>query len=325
MKTTFDDCFQTFPALRPPSDLAEFWKEALNELKKIPVDPKQKMLLKRSLGRESAAEVSFRSVGNARVRGLLSVPRLSGRASVVISFHEYGEKFDTDRRFTEKGIAHLAVELRDHERLLLTPAPKNSAQGQVAVRPSLFGERGLDKATMSYAYISYLDAARAVDFVRLQKGLEGSRIGLLGRGFGAAMAVFAASHKKENIAAVALERISFLYMTQWLKEARSVYAAEVRAMVDDAPKGRTKSRKALDYFDSLNWSEELRQPVLATVVLDDEQNPPKCSFAFFNHLKTEKWMELFTDTASDPDGSAQRGKSIRFLTEMLQFAEKHAQ
>ena len=67
----------------------------------------------------------------------------------------------------------------------------------------------------------------------------------------------------------------------------------------------------------LNWAEVISRPVLMTVRLKDEKNPPRPAFAFFNRMKTQKDMEIFPDELSDPDGSLQRKKTIRFISEAL--------
>ncbi len=309
IKTTFDECFQTFPAIKPPNDLNEFWQKALNELKKVPVEGRQKMILSKSLGRESQMEVSFNSYGRHRLRGILTIPRRKGKTPVIVSFHDYHRMPETSREYTDLGLAHLALGLRGHD-------------GQVSDRPEqekprLIENSGLENLQASFAFACYMDAVRCIDFLRLQKGIDSLKIGLVGSGLGAAMAVFAAYQKRENVAAVAMERPALVWIPQWLQEAASDCATETRNLMKHSPKGRSKIRKNLDYLDILNWSEEIKSPFLAVVRMEDEANPPRPAFAFFNHLRTDKTMELFTETADDPEGLEQRKKSIKFLASIL--------
>lgn len=87
MPATFDECFQTFPALHPPQDFQSFWKLGLDALKRIPVEPRQKMLLKRSVVREQTTDVHYKSIGGYEVGAELMVPRKRGRMPAVITFH----------------------------------------------------------------------------------------------------------------------------------------------------------------------------------------------------------------------------------------------
>lgn len=311
MSVTFDECFQTFPELKPPGDLKDFWKNAQAELQKIPVEPTAKMVLKKSLGWESTQDVSFLSFGGERIRGLLSIPRKRGTVPAVISFHDYHADLETGREFTDAGLAHLAVRLRGHEGV------EARAQSEVeAVAIPHFQQNGLAAAEKSYPYACYLDALRAVDFLRLQKGIDHSRIGVIGRGFGAALSVFTAIHR-ENVRALALEQPGFAWLLEWAREAEADYAEEIRFLTGKNARNRIKARKNLDYFDVLNYSEDLKQPVLAFIGLNDTRNPARPAFAFFNHVTSDKTMELFPEESDQPPPGEIRKKSVDFLGKQL--------
>ncbi len=313
-KSSFDECFQTFPRLRSPKNLTDVWKSALAELKKTPVDPRQKLMLKKSLGWETMMDVNYLSFGNQRVRGVLSVPRKRGKVPAVISFHDYHSRPETVKGFADHGIAHLAVELREHEQM--EEQPRVTAEGQPAGPPPYFHKYGLTNLEKSYPYACFLDAIRSIDFIRLHKGVDPSRIGVLGHGFGAAMAIFA-SVQRDDVRALALERPGLIWMEGYLQESNSDAANEIRAMMGRSTHTKNKIKKALDYLDMLNWAEIIDKPVLVAAGLKDELNTPRSAFAFFNHMKTDKSMELFPDELADPDGVEQRKKSIAFSAEDL--------
>ncbi len=312
-KTSFDECFQTFPRLRAPTDLRDFWHRALLDLKKTAVEPQSRIMLKRSLGWETMQEVSFRSARDVRIHGFLSVPRKRGNVPAVISFHDYGKEPQVQRDFTDAGVAHLAVRLRDHAEHRPRPTGPNVED----LGPRLWERYGLEKIEESYPFLCYLDAIRAIDFLRLQKGIDPHRLAVLGHGFGGAMAVFAAS-QRADIKAIALERPGVMFLDGFFVESGSLYAAEVRRLFAGiSPARRTKLRKNLDYIDVLNWAEVLDAPVLVSVGLKDPLNPPRPAFAFFNHLRVEKAMELFPEEGKDPDGVLERKKAVTFLAGVL--------
>ena len=85
MKVSFDDCFQTFPTIKSPNNLEDVWDRSLTELRKIPVDPKTRMILSRSLGRESLNEVSLAGFGGYRIRGLFAIPRRRGKVPAILA------------------------------------------------------------------------------------------------------------------------------------------------------------------------------------------------------------------------------------------------
>lgn len=323
MPATFDECFQTFPALHPPQDFQAFWKQGLDALKRIPVEPRQKMLLKRSVVREQTTDVHYKSVGGYEIGAELMVPRKRGRLPCVITFHDYLENpsLDPDRLIGDSGMAHLRVRLRAHE---THSAP--SVPGQPPLLPAHVKAAGLEPLEKSYLYLCFLDAVRAVDYVRLQESIDPNRIGVIGRGFGASLAVFAAGLYHDRVHAVALERPGFVHISKYLAESTAPLAFELREITGTsqpargAPRSRKggKAKKNLEYLDCLNLAGLLKQPFFVTTGLADTKNPPAPGFALFNHLQTDKTMDLCPDEEKDPAGLDQRRKSIEFMASVLQ-------
>lgn len=311
VQITFDECFRTFPRLRSPSDLTEFWQRAILELKKVPVDARTKLQLTKSLGWETRTEVNLQSFGGERLQGLLSLPRTRGRVPAVIYFHDYREEPSIIKELTEQGIGVLSLGMRGNGGL-----KSEDHTGERIVHPdepSPFYRLGLNRVEESFPFLCYLDAVRCVDFIRLQKGIDSGRIALLGKGFGAAMALFVASQRKDQIG-LALECPSFSWLDGFLQDSESVIASDVRRLMGEMPAGkRQKIKKNLDYLDVLNWAEIIRAPVMMAIYLDDRLNPPRSGFALFNHLKQEKEMELFPNISADPDGQLMRQKTVQFL------------
>lgn len=307
MPVTFDECFQTFPAINPPRDFAGFWKSALESLRRVPVDPRQRMVIKRTLVREQITEVRFKSIGRYELRGQLHVPRKRGRVPGVISFHDYQDNriLDTDKAIGDAGLAHLRMDLRSHEAIVpgMPFTPVKDAK--------------LDPPSSSYPYLAVLDALRAVDYLRIHESIDPNKIAVIGRGFGGSLAAFAAALYPDKIHAMSLERPSFLYLTRWLGESTSVLAQEVREILGPS-RGKTKARKALDFLDCLYFAPALKQPAFFTVGLADDKSSPACAFALFNHLQSDKTMDLYPDEEKDPLGTGQRKKSAEFLSSVFE-------
>lgn len=324
MKVSFDECFQTFPPIKAPADLGSYWEKALLQLKKTSVDPQARLLISKSLGRESRSEVSFASLGGVRLNGVLSTPRTRGKVPAVISFPDYhAPNPDLERSARSEGLAYLTVQLRGHSEDAASPAAQSPTSGtdhQSGPRPpaSHLRQHGLDPLEDSYLYACYLDAVRCVDFLRLQKGIDASRIGLIGRGFGAAQAVFVAAMLPASIRALVLDRAGFLWFQAWLEDAECDLARELNSLLGNiAPRKKNRLKKNLALLEPLNWAEDLAQPVLAAIGLEDETNPPRAAFGFFNHVRSDKAMEIYPTEDTDPGGQEQFKKSLQFLAENL--------
>lgn len=345
---SFDECYQTVPAVKKPQNLSSFWQKAILNLKKLPVEPQQKIVIKRSIARESITEISFQSAGMTIIHGVLSIPRRRGRQPVIVHFPDYHEQNrdllelgNHSKVLLENGIAYLSLKLRgavdfsgQKSALAKQTTPGTKDSGQVSL-PTRFLDSGIEYAEKSFAVNCYLDAVRAIDYLRLSKGIDTSRIGLLGRGFGAAMALFAASYKQESIRAMALERPSPVYFDEWLDTAESQMADEFRMLANKKSGGqasRTASKKSaagrkkkpakadeyLSMIEPLNWASGLSLPVLVSASMEDRNHPPKAVFGLYNTLGGEdKAMQLLTDETLDPKASNERQGSIQFLIQAL--------
>ncbi|HNJ33490.1 MAG TPA: acetylxylan esterase, partial [Leptospiraceae bacterium] len=62
----------------------------------------------------------------------------------------------------------------------------------------------------------------------------------------------------------------------------------------------------------------LKQPAFFTVGLADDKSSPACAFALFNHLQSDKTMDLYPDEEKDPLGTGQRKKSAEFLSSVFE-------
>ena len=176
---------------------------------------------------------------------------------------------------------------------------------------------GLDVLEKSLPFLCFMDAIRCIDYLRLHRSIDSNRIGLLGRGFGAAMAVFAAAHMPANVAALSLERPSFLWLSRWIEDATGPLADDTRALLRKTGRNQARVRRHLALLDGLLWSESLSAPVQASIALEDEVRPARPAFGFFNHIVTEKSMEIYPDDIDQIDLKEERRKSMRFLSEQL--------
>ncbi|MBE7437897.1 MAG: acetylxylan esterase [Spirochaetales bacterium] len=306
MVHSFDECFSAFPELKIPADYQAFWEKAEDSLSGQPLDIQQKLNLKKSLGWESLSDVSFSGAGNLRLQGSLSVPRRRGLPPVVISFHDYHATPEIDREYTDQGLAHLAVQLRYHHR---TPQ-----EDQDVLSIPLFQRYGLAETQSSFPYQCFLDGLRAVDYLTTLKNLAHDRIGIVGRGFGAAIGAFVAWRRP--IRALALEQMGFAAFPLWLKDASVDYSNELRFLLSRNAPQKARARKNLEYLDVLHLVPDLRTPTLSVIHMHDALNPPRPAFGFFNRLQCEKTMELFMDE-KPPTFKEVRRKSLIFLGEIL--------
>jgi cephalosporin-C deacetylase-like acetyl esterase len=167
-----------------------------------------------------------------------------------------------------------------------------------------------------YVKAAFLDVYRSIDVLRLNKDLDCSIIGLLGKGFGAAAALFTGAFS-DRVKALVLETPSFSYLPLGQNISTGDAAEEINEFISSR-KGKKKVVKDnLTYFDAINFSDRISQPVLATVGLKDTISPPQCVFALFNHLECEKTIEVYPEEGNEAGGTEQFKKSLQWLGERM--------
>lgn len=265
---------------------------------------------------EAHYEVSFQSYKNTTLHGIFVQPRTVRNAPVIITFHDYGFPLIEEKDHKLSGFARLYMELRGHNTLQETIRPHQAHRTPLTSPPR--SGYNPDAPEDSYMYAVYLDSIRVLDFLRLQKGVDITRMGILGEGLGASLAVFAANHRNAYILGLALERPAFGWIHHWLEESSSPLAMEIRTQLQElAPRHRTKIKKNLEYFDPINFIEGIRAKSIVSVNMEDALSPPRSVFGLFNHMKSEKIMDLYMDLSQDPGGMKRRHKSYEHLIEVL--------
>jgi cephalosporin-C deacetylase len=320
MPTTvsFDECFQTFPKLDPPSDLETFWKEGIASLKKIPIRETYKTVLKGSFIWESLNEVTYQSIGNYTIHGKLAIPRKRGDRPVVVQFHDYmADAEEIQKGYSELGVAQLHITLRGHGKEMVE-APIDPQTGKTPPNwsPNYFAS-GLDTKEDFYMRKLYLDVIRTIEFLRITDGIDGGQIILHGKSLGSALAVFGAAFS-DRIKGLILETSSFCHID---KDQLSLRGNPwVRELLPSLEKRATKKvdfKKELAYFDSVHFAKKIKIPALFSCGMTDEKSHPKALFALFNHMNCDKRMQLYPTEGNEAGGEKQAIANLEFVKEVF--------
>ena len=307
----FEKYFLHFPGFSRENDFFKFWDRAQGDMKKIPIKPEFHENQKKSSERFTAYHISYLGFQKSPETCELLVPRKKKKPLAVIHFHDYNSKFRYRQDTLDPGLAHLFVTLRGHGNL-----PAKEEKGEKEVRsPGYMVENIMDAETY-YVKGAYLDAHRSIDLLRLNPDLDCSRIGIMGKGFGASVAVFCASYS-ERVAAMVLESPSFCYLDLSQNISTSEMTLEINEFIGSRAAKKKEVKSRLSYFDGINFSDMVKCPVMVTVGLKDTIAPPQCSFALFNRLETEKTVEVYPEEGNSAGGAAQHKKSVAWMSRSL--------
>jgi cephalosporin-C deacetylase len=294
---TFDDCTSYFPEVEPPAGMQDYWSKAIKDLQVLPLNPRTKLIFKKSLGWEIHYQVFFQGAAGKTVSGSLAIPRIKRNRPAVLILPDINQQPPGSRPFTDAGLAHLTLD------------------------PAEFSVHGFDPQKLhenNSIYHYYINAVRAVDFLAQYKGNHAGKIAIFGSGIGGAAAAFAAYHRPDNVKVLALEKSGSLCLNNWLENSKNQYASDLRlAMEGSVPRIKQKMDEALALLDPVYLAESIKQPAFVSCLMTDERNPPMGIFGFFNHLQTEKYMDLYMNESNDPHSVAQRKKALQFFIEKL--------
>jgi cephalosporin-C deacetylase-like acetyl esterase len=175
---------------------------------------------------------------------------------------------------------------------------------------------GISDPSAYYVKGVYCDLLRAVDFLRLNRKLDCSSMAVIGKGIGAAAALYCAS-VCDRITALVLDSPAFVNLDEWNNNSEGDIAAEIADYLRINPSSRQRVKENLSYFDALNFSESVSCDVLMAVGLRDVISPARCSLALFNHLLCDKTIEVYPDEGNEAGGEKQFRKSLAWIRKRL--------
>jgi|GEM_PF-221368 len=312
---TFDPYYQNFPEISRDTNFDNFWNKSIGEIKKISIEPEIKRNKKKDSSKFEAYDVSYNGFLKTRMYGVLYKPKKKEKTKAIIHIHDYNSNFDKGIVKTlTTDVSHFLIILRGHSSLYLT-VENGDENSSVMSSPGYMVENIVDLETY-YVKSIYLDILKSIDMLRLIKFLDCSKIGIIGKGLGAAAAFFTASYS-ERIGALACDspQLCDLPMTQNISTGE--ITKEINDIVSIQKKRKDIIKKNLSYFDLINFSDKINCPAYFVTGLNDSIAPSECTMGLFNILKTEKTIEVYPEGDNHCGGGTQAVKTVKWVTDQL--------
>lgn len=310
MKNDFDRLYMTYPVQDIQPDFRSFWERTMQEAKTIPMKTTRKSIGHARHGYQQYL-ISYHSLFNYIVSAQLYIPEKHEKPKVIVLIGDYNHFKSFTGQKLESGVAYFIIELRGHSEL-----PQQESKENEPVSLNLMTSNILD-ADAYYLRGVYMDVLRGIDALRLQKDVDCSSIGILGEGLGAAAAIFAAANSS-RITALIVDSPAFVDLVTYQNKSQSMAAMEINNYISENSNKKHKIKQNLTYFDALNFTYDISQPVLTIIGLEDKESPPECSFAFFNYLLSDKTMSLYPDKGFLPGDKEQFQKNLQWLKKRIE-------
>jgi cephalosporin-C deacetylase len=296
--------------VRPP-DFDAFWAEIMATAERIPLNPTIEPLAWRSSETVDVFEIGYDSLDGVRIAGWYCVPRqIQPPYPGLLLVPGYISEPTLAKSWARQGYAAVGV------------APRGKLRSNRQYNPGYPGllvDNILDRNTYAYRGF-YVDATRAVDFLRSRPEVDATRIGVHGSSQGGALTLTTAALRADAIACGAA---GAPYLCGFMDAAALTHSypyEEINDYLRLHPEREPAVRATLNYFDGINFAPLIRCPMQINLGLRDDVCPPETGFAMYDALTCPKVLHTYEGCAHDAGSYWEAARVETFLAQHLQPA-----
>lgn len=273
---------QIKPSSLPPSDFDAFWKSKLEELSRIPINPRL-VGDDRDRPKTDYWQITMDNIRGTRIRGNLARPRAEGKYPAMLIVHGAGVSGLQPNMVTGPAAkGWLALSILAHD-LPIDEAPEfYTQQAQGPLKDYWFS--GNTNRETSYFLRMYLACYRAVHYLSQRPDWDGKTLLVTGVSQGGLQALVAAGLNPKVTAVIAsvpggcdLTGAQLGRNPGWPMRFWKTKNAETEDVI-----------AASRYYDVVNFAPRIKCPVLVGVALLDDVCPPVGIFAAINQASVPR-------------------------------------
>lgn len=305
------------PVADMPDDFSQFWSNAREEAKKVPLDAKMTLLPSKSTENVTVYEVSFRNGGpDNRIYGILCVPKGAGKFPAALQVPGAGIRpYSGDVGNAEAGIITLQIGIHGIPVTMDPVVYQNLASGGL----SEYWQFNLDNRDRYYYKRVYLGCLKAVDFLFSLPQFDGSTLAVYGGSQGGALSI---------VTAALDNRVKYLYafypalcdLTGYLKGRAGGWPhlfANNNSFTSKPDKIATSR-----YFDVVNFARLLKVSGVYSLGYNDDICPPTSMYAAYNSIPAPKQLLVYEDSGHWTYPEQSKKVNAMMVAQLLQDAGK---
>ncbi|HEX4212587.1 MAG TPA: acetylxylan esterase [Candidatus Dormibacteraeota bacterium] len=296
--------------LARPADFDGFWAEVLAQAGEIPLEPVMEPVPLRSTDDVEVFEIRYRSLDGVVVAGWYCRPSESVSAPPypgLMLVPGYVSEPTLPTSWARRGYAAIGV------------APRGKLRSNIRYNPGYPGllvHNIVDRNTYAYRGF-YVDAVRALDFLRGRPEVDAARIGIHGSSQGGALTIITCALRPGDIACGAAGAPYLCGMMAAASLTHSYPYEEINEYLRVHPSHRSMVEETLAYFDGVNFAPLIQAPMLVYIGLEDHVCPPETGYAVFRAMSCEKELVATPRCAHDAGAYWVNARVERFLAEHL--------
>ncbi len=293
-----------------PGDFDAFWAEILAEVGEIPLNPTMERVGMRSTPEVDVYEIGYDSLDHLRIAGWYCVPRESYLAPPypgLLIVPGYISEPTLPKSWAKLGYAAVGV------------APRGKLRSNGSFNPGYPGllvRDIVDHYTYGYRGF-YVDACRAVDFLRTRPEVNRDRIGVHGSSQGGALTITTAALRADAISCGAAGAPYLCGFMDAASLTESYPYEEINEYLRQYPERERRVRETVAYFDGINFAPSVRCPMLVYVGLGDDVCPPETGYDLDRALTCPKELHVYPRCAHDAGSYWETAKVEAFLASHL--------
>lgn len=278
------------PATQCPADFDQFWSKALEEARRMPLDPHRTLLPERCTETVNAYEVSFiNDQPGRKVYGILTVPVKPGKYPALLRVPGAGARpYGGDVWTASQGAIVLEIGIHG------IPVTMNQSVYDDLNRGALNGywETNLDQPDKNYYKHVVTGAVRSVDYLASLPEWNGKEMGVTGASQGGFL----------SLAVAALDdRVTFMAAVH---DAMCDYESALQKKACGWPhyfyQQEHPDKKKVEgarYYDGINFAKRVKCTSWFTFGYNDDVVPPSSSYSVYNTVKAPKSISVYQKTA----------------------------
>ena len=279
------------PVATLPADFTDFWNKSKEELSKIPLNAKTTLLPERCTDKVDVYHVSLQNYGNARLYGMLCIPKAPGTYPAVLKVPGAGARpYAGDAANAEKGV--ITFEIGIHGVPVNMDASVYADMTRHAL--SAYWQYNLDDKDRYYYKKVYLGCVRAVDFIFSLPQFDGANIVVSGGSQGGALAIVTAG-LDSRIKGLVSFYPALCDLTGYLNGRAGGWPH----LYNEANKDFNNTPRKIEttgYYDVVNFARQVKAPGFYSWGYNDMTCPPTSMFAAYNVVTAPKTLMLAEET-----------------------------
>jgi cephalosporin-C deacetylase len=304
--STSGDWRQVRPGLTRAADFDAFWRDTLQNLDNINLDPQ--ILTTETRNSQTRLDwLQYRSLDDALINAYLIQWLDAKPRPLLVYTHGYGGQCNVMWRWARAGLNVFGFDIRGFGRSARAVNPL-SEHGYILT--------GIHSPFQSILRGAVCDFLQGVRLSSNQLSGKVSSVVFFGKSFGGALAAIAAALRREaDFLACGVPSLCWAQGRRELTKAGS--GAEINRYLARYPQHEPQVMATLSYFDTMNFAVGIRCNTLVGVGVRDDIVPSPTVYAFINHLECRKRVREFPYSHSD---QPEERRWLEFDKEWLEMA-----